>query len=92
MWQSRDRQLRANCGRERLQQLELLFDHLVGAGEKGRRHIEPKRLCRLQVDHQLVLGRSLHGKVGWLLTLEDAIDVARCPPELVEEIRPPAET
>ena len=23
----------ANCGRERLQQLELLFDHLVGAGK-----------------------------------------------------------
>src|SRR5262245_10720744 len=38
------------------------------------------RLCRepwlSEVDHQLELGRCLHRKVGRLLALEDAIDVA----------------
>jgi hypothetical protein len=36
----------------------------------------------------IVLGRRLHWKVGWLLTLEDAIDVGSRAPALVEEIRP----
>jgi hypothetical protein len=60
--------------------------HLVGAREHGRRHVEAERLGGLEVDHQLVLGRRLHRKVGRLLALEDAIDVAGREPVLVEEI------
>jgi hypothetical protein len=33
------------------------FDHLVGAGEQLVRHVEAKRLGRLEVDDQLELGR-----------------------------------
>ena len=52
------------------------FDHLVGAGEYRRRHDEAERLRGLEIDHQLVLGRRLHRKVGGLLALQDTINVA----------------
>jgi hypothetical protein len=28
------------------------------------------------IDDQLILGRRLHRKIGWLLSLEDAINIA----------------
>jgi hypothetical protein len=31
-----------------------LFDHLVGAAEYRRRHVEAERLGSFQIDHQLV--------------------------------------
>src|SRR5439155_14848264 len=40
----------------------------------------------LEIDHQLVFCRGLHGKVGSLFALEDAIDVAGGAAELIEEI------
>jgi hypothetical protein len=35
-------------------------------------------LGRLQVDHQLVLGRCLHRQISRLLALENAVDVTCC--------------
>ena len=38
--------------------------------------VDAERLRGLEVDDQLVLGWLLHRKIGRLLTLENAIDVA----------------
>src|SRR5215469_2514239 len=62
------------------------FDHLVGTGEHRCRHVETERLRGLEVDHQLVFGGRLHWKVGNLLALKNAIDVAGGATELIEEI------
>src|SRR5262249_28935801 len=47
------------CLEHTLQQTASSFDHLIGAGEQCRRHLEAKRLRGFHVDHQLVLGRRL---------------------------------
>ena len=52
-------------------------NHLVGAGQHGRRHLEAKRPRSLEVDHQLVRRGRLHRQVGRFLALEDAVDAGR---------------
>src|ERR1700675_977514 len=71
-----------------LQQTSSLFDPLVGGLLEMDRHVEAQRLGGLEVDDKLIPRRRLHRHVGWLLALEDAIDVAGCAPVQVDPIRP----
>ena len=61
-----------------------LFDHLVGALLEMQRHVEAERLGGLEVDHQLELDRGLDGKLARLRALEDAIDIGRRAPKIIE--------
>jgi hypothetical protein len=70
-----------------LQQI-FLFDHLVSAGEHGRGNVDAERLGRLEIDHQLVLGRRLHRKISRFLALEDAVDVSGRAPMQVDSVGP----
>src|SRR5215472_8584751 len=47
------------------------FDHLVGAGEQRRWHIEAERPSGVEVDHQLELGRLHDWQVHRLGAIED---------------------
>src|SRR5262249_8496088 len=64
------------------------LDHLIGASKQSCWHIKTEGLGGLEIDHQFVLGRHLHREVARLFALEDAIDVAGRPTELVDRIRP----
>src|SRR4030095_9692938 len=65
----------------------MLFDHLVSLRKQRRRDPYTECLGGLEIDYQLVLGRRLYRQVRWLLALEDAIDIARRLPELIDVIR-----
>src|SRR5258707_10890176 len=56
------------------QQTIALFDHLVGALQQRRRHFDAKRLCGLQIDHQLEPGRLFDRQVGRVRTLQYLVD------------------
>src|SRR6476646_5931086 len=64
-----------------------LLDHLVSRGKQRLRNGQAERLCGLEIDNQLVLGRRLHRHIGWLLALEDAIDIPDGLPDCIVRIR-----
>ena len=68
------------------QQSVVLFDHFIGDGKKPGRNRQPKRLCGLEVDHELESCRLHDWQVARLLALQVAINIASGAPGLVEEI------
>jgi len=52
-----------------------LFDHLIGAGEHRRRHVEAERLGSLEIDHQRVLRCLLDWQVSCFSASENFVDV-----------------
>jgi hypothetical protein len=60
-----------------------LLDDLVGGHLHDQRHREAECLRRFEIDDEFELGRLHHGKLGGLLTLEDAIDIEGRLAELV---------
>src|SRR5215813_2231582 len=56
----------AKSGCEQTEQVAPLLDHLVGAAEQQRGHVEADCLCGTDVDHQLEPGRLYNRQVGGL--------------------------
>jgi hypothetical protein len=75
MMQCRERQKGANSCREQVQQTTPLFDHLVGAREKRRRHDEAQHIGGLDIDNQFELGRLEDWQVDRLGAIEDTAGI-----------------
>ena len=69
-----------------MQQIASLFDHLVGAGDERRRHLDAKSLGSFAIDPQRVFCGGL-GQVRRFLAFENAVDVASGAPVGVDSVR-----
>ena len=66
---------RAMCEKCRNRKRQALFDHLVRAGEKGRRDFETERFRRLEINDKQVFGGLLNRKLGRFGAFQNSIDI-----------------
>src|SRR2546427_5180875 len=69
---------------------DLSLDDLVGSNQDRLRDREAEGPRRLDVDHELELGRLLDWKIGGLRTPQNLVNVSRRPTGEVRNIRPVA--
>src|SRR5437588_6794741 len=63
------------------QQTAPLFDHVIGAREDRRGHVEPERLGSGQVDDEIELGWLLDRQVARLRSMQNLVDIVGRAPE-----------
>ena len=88
----------SDCGRDhavRLLRLRANAQHplaaaysITSSARASSVGVEAERFGGGQIDDEIELGRRLNGQVGGFLALEDAIDVTRSQPVLVDDIWP----
>src|SRR5579864_7123364 len=66
--------------------ISLLFYHLVGGREQGRRDAETERLGGFAIDHKLEFGRLLNREITWICPFQDAINVLRRAPKNIDRV------
>jgi hypothetical protein len=59
-----------------VQQIARLLDHLLGCSKQSQRHVETKRLSRLEIDPGLEFRRRLDRQLSRLFTAQYAIHVS----------------
>src|SRR5436189_1662031 len=62
------------------------LDHLVGASDEHRRHVEAERLGGGQIDNEIEFGRLLDRKIARLCTTKNFIDILASTPEQARKI------
>src|SRR5262245_60441520 len=68
--------------------IKSFIDHLVGAHEQRRRHVETERFRCFEVKHCFVPSRRLYRKVDGLGAAQDAVDIGRRLPKHFDLVSP----